>query len=62
MAQWFRTVVALAEDPGSISGTHVMAHNSYNSSCREPDPLFGLGTHIVHIHTYRYDIHTYKVK
>lgn len=27
MIQWLATFVALAEDPGSISSTYVVAHN-----------------------------------
>jgi hypothetical protein len=36
MAQWVRVLTALPEDPGSIPGTHMTAHNC-NSSSREPD-------------------------
>lgn len=27
MAKWFRTLATLAEDPGSIPRTHMLAHN-----------------------------------
>jgi hypothetical protein len=27
MTQWLRTVVALAEDPGSVLSTYMVAHN-----------------------------------
>jgi hypothetical protein len=34
MAQWLGTLVTLAEDPGSLLSTHVVAHNLSNCSSR----------------------------
>jgi hypothetical protein len=36
MAQWLRTMIALARDQGSI---YMAAHNTYNSSSRGSDTL-----------------------
>lgn len=27
MTQWLKAIVALAEDPGSVSSTYIMTHN-----------------------------------
>ena len=40
MAGLFRVLVALAEDPGSVPSTHMVAHNDPNSSSMESDTLF----------------------
>lgn len=49
MAQWFRALVALAEDRGSILSTHIIGHNHLNSSSGDPMP----SSDQAHIHTCR---------
>lgn len=39
MAQWLKATVALAEDLGSVSGIHMMAHGRHNSCSRGSDAL-----------------------
>jgi hypothetical protein len=43
MAQWLRALAALPEDPGSISSTHMAAHNICNSCPRESDSITHAG-------------------
>ena len=57
MTQKPKTLVALAEDPGSII---------HNFSSRESDTLFGPpqapDIDVIHIHTFRQTINTRKIK
>jgi hypothetical protein len=50
MAQQLRALATVAEDPGSIPSTHLVAHNIYNSSFKGSDALFwplrALDTHV----------------
>jgi hypothetical protein len=49
MAQWFRALVALAEDLASILSTHIIDCNCLNSSSGDPMP----SSDQAHIHTCR---------
>lgn len=64
MAQWLRTLVAFAEDQGSIPMIHMVAHSLiYNSTSRgsnafSDQDFFGHQAHMwnthTHIHTHTY--------
>lgn len=59
MAPWLRACAAFAKDLGSVSSTHITAHNHLDSSPRifnsYPVKFFwphpGWGTHMVQTHT-----------
>lgn len=64
MAQQARTPVALVDDPDLVASTHMVDHNTPNSSSRGADVLFspprGSGTHKVYIHTRKQNTLTHK--
>lgn len=45
MVQWLRTLAALAEDPGSIPGTHMAANDICNSISKDLTPSSVLHRH-----------------
>lgn len=69
MAQWFKALAVLSEEPHSSLGTHMVTWElttDCSSSSRCSDILFwppqAAGTYVVHIHTLRYNINTHTNK
>ena len=64
MAQWLRSLAALAEDPGSVPAPTWRLATVCNSSSRgDQMPSSGLFDHFMHMCTYIYAcIHTYIYK
>lgn len=42
VAQWFGVLVVFTEDLGSILSIHMIVHNRFNSSSRDPTPSSNL--------------------
>lgn len=65
MALWLKAHVNCAENLGSISSTHMEAHNYVNSSSRGFDILFwtlcASDMHRVPIYTCRQNVHIHKI-
>jgi hypothetical protein len=66
MAQWFKELVAFAEDPSSIPSTYTMAQTICNPSSRGSNPSSDLcrtqsATDTIHRHIVKDNSHTHII-
>lgn len=66
MAQWVKALVILEEEPGLVSGTHMVIYKHRHSSFRGYTTFFkppqAPDTYVMNIHTLRQNSHRYKTK